>query len=286
MYCGAQEGLIRECITPGSLSPINQLLPLVSQPAQATHHDAVQIFILASLHKSTMNMALNSWFHKTHAQPTRFIQKVEMCTALCAGDDTWGTPVDKNHLHTLIRVFLVPTATSSDASKDTLLIERVLSTGGAFHSVAPIPGTLSSGGTLLHPDVHERVCVIEGPSATFARGLVVQRTLTFGDRALTLAQFAQILEFVSRTAKLVCDGGDCTYQSRSFAFMCLSAMAPIIPPRKRAEESASKASFGSEPVDDSVFELAAEAFLAQVSLLFRDAASMQTVSRLSVEVTR
>ncbi|KAF8131855.1 hypothetical protein EV363DRAFT_1329337 [Boletus edulis] len=236
-------------------------------------------------HKSTppvaMNMALNSWFHKTHAQPIRFIQKVEMCTALCAGDDAWGTPLDKNHLHTLIRVFLVPTATGSDASEDTLLIERVLSTGGAFHSVAPISGTLSSGGTLFHPNVHDRVCVIEGSSTTVSRGLVVERTLAFGDRALTLTQFAQILEFVSRTAKLVCDGGDCKFQSRSFAFMCLSALAPTIPPRNTGERSASKASSGSEPVDDSVFELAAEAFLGQVSWLVRDAASMQTLELMS-----
>ncbi|KAF8423177.1 hypothetical protein L210DRAFT_3653897 [Boletus edulis BED1] len=229
-----------------------------------------------------MNMAMNSWFHNTHAQPTRFIRKVEMCTALCAGDDAWGTPLDKNHLHTLIRVFLVPTVTGSDAFEDTLLIERVLSTGGAFHSVAPISGTLSSGGTLLHPNVHDRVCVIGGSSSIFARGLVVERFLTFvGGSALALAQFAQILEFVSRTAKLVCDGGDCQYQSRSFAFMCLSAMAPTIPPRKTGEESESKASSGSEPVDDWVFELAAEAFLAQVSRLFRDAASMQTLELIS-----
>ncbi|KAF8120855.1 hypothetical protein EV363DRAFT_1367435 [Boletus edulis] len=191
---------------------------------------------------------------------------VEMCTALCAGDDAWGTPLDKNHLHTLIRVLLVPTATGSDASEVTLLIGRVLSTGGAFHSLAPVSGTLSSGGTLFHPDVHDRVCVIEGSSTTVSRGLVVERTLAFGDRALTLTQFAQILEFVSRTAKLVCDGGDCKFQSRSFAFMCLSA---------------SKASSGSEPVGDSVFELAAEAFLGQASWLVRDAASMQTLELMS-----
>ncbi|KAF8437279.1 hypothetical protein L210DRAFT_3547381 [Boletus edulis BED1] len=227
------------------------------------------------------NLTLNSWSHQSYTHSARFVQKIEMCTAVCAGDDAWGTPIDHDHHHTLLRVSLVPTTNSPDGSQDTLLIERVLSTGGAFHSVAPINETLSSGGTILHPDVHDRVCVIyEGSSTTIARGLVVERTITSGGRALSLIQLAQILEFVGRTTAVICDGGDCKFQSRAFAFTCLAAMTPTIPPRKAGEGSASRASSGSEPIDDSVFELTAEAFLAQVSWLVvrdRDAASMQAL---------
>ena len=44
-----------------------------------------------------------------------------MCKALTAGEDAWG-----HHS--------VPTRSSPDGSEDTLLIERVLATGGAYHS--------------------------------------------------------------------------------------------------------------------------------------------------------
>ena len=160
-----------------------------------------------------------------------------MCTALAPGEDALGTPLAKDHHHTLLQVFLVPNHSGPGASEDTLLIERVLSTGGAYHSVTPITETFSTGGTLPHPDVHDRICTIaDGPSTALAHHLEVERTLTFGDRAseprITLAQFAQILEFVSRTTKLICDGGDCRFQSRSFAFTCLAALSPTLPPQK------------------------------------------------------
>jgi hypothetical protein len=203
-----------------------------------------------------------------------------MCTALVAGEDALGTPLGKDHHHTLLRVFLVPTRNDPGASEDTLLIERVLSTGGAYHSVTPVAESFSTGGSLFHPDVHDRICVIaDGPSTSLAHHLEVERTLTFGDRIseshITLAQFAQILAFVSRTTQLICDGGDCRFQSRSFVFTCLAALAPTLPPRKGV---GTRIGCGAEMLDDSVFELSAEAFLGQVPWLVRDSASMQAVS--------
>jgi hypothetical protein len=232
------------------------------------------------------NTSLDSWCYQSHSQSTRFIQKVEMCTALAAGEDAWGTPVGKDHHHTLLRVFLVPTCNGPGDSEDTLLIERVLSTGGAYHSITSIAETFPTGGTLFHPDVHDRICVIiDGRSTALANQLEVERTITFGDRAseprITLAQFAQILDFVSRTTKLICDGGDCRFQSRSFAFTCFAALAPTLPPRKGVGTGVG---CGAEIVDDSVFELSAEAFLVQVPWLVKDPASMQAVSIFLVEV--
>ena len=234
------------------------------------------------------NMSLDSWCHQSHARSTRFIKKVEMCTALVAGEDALGAPLGKDHHHTLLRVFLAPTRRGPDASEDTLLIERVLSAGGAYHSVTPIAETFPTGGTLFHPNVHDRICVIaDGPSTSLAHHLEVERTLTFGDRTseprITLAQFAQILAFVSRTTKLIYDGGDCRFQSRSFVFTCLAALAPTLPPRKGV---GTRFGCGAEMVDDSVFELSAEAFLAQVPWLVRDPASMQAVSIFFVAVKR
>ena len=211
-----------------------------------------------------------------------------MCTALAAGEDAWGTPLSEGHHHTLVRVFLVPTRSVTGASEDTFLIERVLSTGGAYHSTTPIAETFPTGGTLFHPDVHDRICVIaDGRSTALAHQLEVERTLTFGDRAskprITLAQFAQILDFVSRTTKMICDGGDCRFQSRSFAFTCLAALAPTVPPQKGA---GTRVGCWAEMVDDSVFELSAEAFLVQVPWLVGDPASIQAVSIFLVEVIR
>ena len=208
--------------------------------------------------------------------------------ALAPGEDALGTPLAKDHHHTLLRVFLVPNRSGPGASEDTLLIERVLSTGRAYHSVTPIAEMFPTGGTLFHPDIHDRICAIaDGPSTALAHHLEVERTLTFGDCAseprITLAQFAQILEFVSRTTKLICDGGDCRFQSRSFVFTCLAALAPTLPPRKGV---GTRVGCGVEMVDDSVFELSAETFLGQVPWLVRDPASMQAVSIFLVEVIR
>jgi hypothetical protein len=78
--------------------------------------------------------------------------------ALVAGEDAW--PLGKNHHHTVLRVFLVPTCSGPDGSQDTLFIERVLATGGAYPSVTPIAEPCSTGDTLFHPDIHDRIYVI------------------------------------------------------------------------------------------------------------------------------
>ena len=225
------------------------------------------------------NMSLDSWCHSSPTQPTRFVQKVELCTAVATGQDAWGMPLSKNHHHTLLRVSLTPTRNrlGSSTSADTLLVERILSTCGEHHSVTPITERFSTSGSLFHPDIHDRVCVVSsGPSSTLARRLVVERSLVFGDHPseprLSLAQLAQILAFVSRTTKRMCDGGDCRFQARAFAFTCLAALAPRVPPRRVGETR------GGGMVDDSVFELSAEAFLGQVPWLVGDPASMQAVS--------
>ncbi|KAH0828937.1 hypothetical protein J3R83DRAFT_2361 [Lanmaoa asiatica] len=235
------------------------------------------------------NMSLDSWCHQLRTQPTRFVKKIEMCTALAAGRDAWGTLVGKTHYHTLIRVFLITAPGGPGASEDVLLVERVLSTGGSYHSVTPIAESFSAGGTLFHPDILDRICIVsEGPSTALAHHLEAERTLAFGDGSsehhLTLAQFAQILDFVSRTTMLICAGGDCKFQSRSFSFTCLAALAPRLPPptstRRAGEVVGMNAQYGEEMVDDSVFELGAEAFLGQVPWLVKDSVSAQAVSIL------
>lgn len=242
-------------------------------------------------HKSTpvvaTNMSLDSWCHQSHDQSTRLVRKVEMCTALSAGEDARGTPLDKYHHHTLLRVSLAPSRSGPGPSADTLLIERVLSTGGAYHSVTPIGEALSTSSALLYPDVHDRICIIvDGSSTTLAHHLEVERTLAFSNRTsephITLTQLAQILAFVSRTTKLMCEGGDCRFQSRSFVFTCLVALAPSLPPRKIGEGLGTRVGCGADVVDDSVYELSAEAFLVQVPWLVRDPVSMQAVGILLV----
>lgn len=234
------------------------------------------------------NMSIDSWCHQLRTYPTRLVKKIDMCTALAAGQDAWNVPIDKTHLHTLLRVTLVPP--TSSASEDVLLVERVLSTGGAYHSVTPISESFSTGGTLFHPQVHDRICVItDGPSTALAHHLEVERTLVFGNGSsephLTLAQLAQILEFVSRMTTLICAGGDCKFQSRSFAFTCLAALTPILPPPTLVRKGGEGVGMnGSDLVDDSVFELSAETFLVQVPWLVRDPESMQAVSMLFDEV--
>ncbi|KAF8557943.1 hypothetical protein OG21DRAFT_144583, partial [Imleria badia] len=220
----------------------------------------------------------NSWCNQSLTQSTRSVQKVELCTALCTGEDAWGTPLGKDHHHTLLRVFLVPTCNGPDAEADTLLIERVLSTGGAYHSVTPITETFPAGGTLFHPNIHDRVCIIiDGPCTALAHDLHVERTFPFGDSALILTQFSEILAFVGRTTELICDGGDCRFQSRSFAFTCLVALSPTLPPRKAGDGAGTRVVGGPEMVDDSVFELGSEAFLVQVPWLVRDPASIEAL---------
>ncbi|KAF8557458.1 hypothetical protein OG21DRAFT_316270 [Imleria badia] len=230
------------------------------------------------------NMSLDAWCQSSPTQSTRLVQRVELCTALAAGQDAWGMPLSKNHHHTLLRVFLAPTRTdpSPNSSADTLLIERVLSTCGEHHSVTPITQTFSTNGSLFHPDVHDRVCVItDGTSTALARHLVVERTLAFSDRPseprLCLAQLAQILSLVSRTTKMICDGGDCRFQARAFAFTCLAALAPSVPPKRAGKGVGTRVECGGEVMEDSVFELSAEAFLGQVPWLVGDPASMQTL---------
>ena len=196
------------------------------------------------------DMSLESWCQQSHTQSTRLVQKVELCTALCSGEDAWGTPLGKDHHHTLLRVFLGPTRGGPGPLADTLLVERVLSTGGACHSVIPIAETFPASGTPFHPDIHDRICVvIKGPSTTLARDLQVERTLTFRNRALTLAQFAEILAFVSWMTKMVYDGGECKFQSRSFAFTSLAALAPTLPPVGEGMDTRRP-----EMVDDLVFQ--------------------------------
>jgi len=212
------------------------------------------------------------------------VRKVEICTALAAGKDAWGTLIDKTHHHTLLRVCLEPS--SDTASEDIVLVERVLSTAGSFHSVTPIEGTLSTGGTLFHPDVHDRICIISaGPSTALAHDLEVERTLKFGDGSstprLTLAQLAQVLDFVSRTTSVICAGGDCKFQSRSFAFTCMAALTPSLPAstsvRKGGEAIRMNVSHEADLADDSVFEMGAETILAQVPWLSSEIVSMQDV---------
>ena len=234
------------------------------------------------------NMSIDSWCHHLRIQPTRFITKIEMCTALATGKDAWWPPIDKPHPHTLLRVSLVPTPSGPSLSED-ILIERVLSTEGVCHSVAPLSEAFSYGGSFVRPEVHDRICVVSGgPSTALTHRLEVERTLVFGtaendhrfgSQQLTLAQFAQILDFVSRMTTLICAGGDCKHQSRSFAFTCLAALTPSLPPptlvRKRDSRNIQCA---SELVDDSVFESGAETFLGQVPWLVRDRDSVQAVS--------
>ena len=229
----------------------------------------------------TTNMCIDSWCHQLRTQPTRFVKKIEMCTALTTGKDARNIPVDKTHLHTLLRVSVLPMPSGPGAEEDVLFIERVLSTGRAYHSVTPVSDALSTGGTLFHPDVHDRVCVVSnGPSSELVHHLQVERILAFGsgpsDPHLTLVQFAQVLEFVSRTTKLICPGGDCKFQSRSFAFTCLAALTPSLPPPTVVHKGGER----SNLLDDSVFEHGAEAFLGQVPWLVRDPASIQAVSCL------
>lgn len=270
-------------------------LPLSSLSHRGQLIPPTMRFFSRLLHKSTpviaTNMALDSWCHQSHTPSARFVQKVELCTALSTGEDAWGAPVVKNHHHhhTLLRVSLAPIRSSTGPSEDTFLIERVLSTGGAYHSVTPIGETFAPGGTFFHPDVHDRICVIaDGPSTTIAQNIVVERTLLFGDGKLSLAKFAQIIGFVGRMTRMICDGGDCKFQSRSFAFTCLTALTPTIPPRRAGEGKAATVKCGGEIVDDSVFELTSEAFLGQVPWLVSDSESesWQAVSQLVVDVIR
>ena len=255
------------------------------------------------------NMSLASWCQEAATQTTRFVKKVEMCTALCAGEDAWGLPLGTNHHHTLLRISLAPNGSSRSA--DTLFIERILSTCGEHHSVTPISDRLPDSGTLYHPDVHDRTCVLSNGwrlgKHTVASHLVVERTLAFDERVsvsrssfrsssastsgpcLTLAQLAQILGLVGRSTKLVCDGGDCRFQSRAFAFTCMAALAPRVPPPKSAQgvglgvggerRGRGRSQDAAKIVmDDSVLELSAETFLGQVPWLVGDKASMDAVS--------
>jgi len=71
------------------------------------------------------------------------------------------------------------------------------STSGTYHSVTPIVEMFLIGGAPFHPEVHDQICVIvDGLSTAIAHHLEVEWTLVFGDCALTLAQFAQVLAFV------------------------------------------------------------------------------------------
>ncbi|KAG8220537.1 hypothetical protein J3R82DRAFT_3253 [Butyriboletus roseoflavus] len=233
------------------------------------------------------NTSLDTWCHQLPIQPSRFVRKVDMCTARAWGQDAWGTPVGKFHQHTLLRVSLFSTSGGPDTYEDTLLIERVLSTGGSYHSVTPIAEEFSTGGTLFHPDVHDRMCGIAvGPSTAIAHHLQVERTLAFGEGSsephLTLAQLALILDFVSRTTMMICAGGDCKFQSRSFAFTCLAALAPSLPPSTLMRREGMKDVDGAEVLDDSIFELGAEAFLGQVPWLVKDPASLHALRLIGV----
>ena len=246
------------------------------------------------LHNSTpiaSNMSIDLFCGRLHTEATRFVRKIEICTAVAKGNDFWVAPNDNTHLHTLLRVFLEPIDSSSEASEDVVLIERFLASVGAYHSVTPIIEALPFSGTLLRPDVHDRVCVIlDGPSTSLAEHLEVERTLLFGDGLLgdgssgfrlTLAELGQILEFVSRATRLVCAGGDCKYQSRTFAFACMGALTPRLPPCTLVRKPGESVAFnGSMTMNDSVFELFAMTFLDQVSGLFNDASSLQAVSLL------
>ncbi|KAG9316485.1 hypothetical protein JVU11DRAFT_2521 [Chiua virens] len=110
--------------------------------------------------------AAETWHYLAAADPTRLVRKVDLCTALATGRDAWDDPVDQDHLHTFLMVTLVSTPGLSD---DVYLVERVLSTGGAYHSVTPIEEGLSKGGSLFHPDVHDRICVVPEDQSTAAR---------------------------------------------------------------------------------------------------------------------
>ena len=83
---------------------------------------------------------------------------------------------------------------------------------------------------------------------------------------------------------LICAGGDCKFQSRSFAFTCLAALTPNLLPstlvRKGSEGAGMNVKYDADLMDDSAFELGAEAFLVQVPWLVRDPVSMQVVSIL------
>ena len=85
----------------------------------------------------------------------------------CCGRRCLGSPLGKKPINR----FLVPTRSGLDGSEDTALIERVLATGGAFHST-PIAG-ISTIGIVLSLTA----------SNTLAHHLEVEWTLTFGDRA-------------------------------------------------------------------------------------------------------
>ncbi|KAG6370188.1 hypothetical protein JVT61DRAFT_12336 [Boletus reticuloceps] len=182
------------------------------------------------------NLTLNSWSHQSYTHQLGLSKKLRCVRPSVRATTPGAHQLTMTTITPCCGCPWCPPQTVLMGSQDTLLIERVLSTGGAFHSVAPINETLSSGGTLLHPDVHDRVCVVyEGSSTTIARGLVVERTITFGGRALSLIQ-AQILEFIGRTTAVICDGGDCKSQSRAFAFMCLAVMTPTVPPTRPARD--------------------------------------------------
>ena len=95
--------------------------------------------------------------------------------------------------------------------------------------------TLSDSSSLFHPEVHDQICIVsDSSSTTLIDHLDVQHTLTFAGSSarsgLTLADFAQTIEFVSQETKLLCMGGDCEFQSPSFTFMCMSTSTPRFPP--------------------------------------------------------
>ncbi|KAG9318389.1 hypothetical protein JVU11DRAFT_480 [Chiua virens] len=237
-------------------------------------------------HKATpavaTNMAIDSWCDQLSAQPAGFVKKVQVCTALTTGQDGCDTPGNKTHHHTLLRVILAPT--SGNASEDVLLIERVLSIDGTHHSVAPISQPPSKGGTLDHPAVHDHICIVsDGPSSALTPHPEVERTLKFGRGSpspyLALSEFVQVLRFVSRTTILARMGGDCKYQSRSFAFTCLAALTPRLPPPIRAQKGMNTdVEDEGDMVDDSIFELCSEAFLVQIPWLVKDDESVQALA--------
>jgi len=268
------------------------LSPFITIPTPITSLDSTfsRLSLKSMSVAASTSTSLGSWCRKLPIDPVRFVQKVEICSALATGEDAWGTPVDQAHYHTLLRVSLVPSPDGARASEDVLLIERVLSTGGAYHSVTPISETFSGspGGSLFHPDVHDRVCVtIEGSSDAPARHLDVERTLVFGDGfaapRLALVQLARILDFVSRATLLICAGGDCKFQSRSFAFTCMAALCPNFPPptvgRKTGRGVCMNSKHGENIIDDIVFEQSAEGFLCHVPWLVQrgDTASKEAL---------
>lgn len=205
--------------------------------SKVVHHHHVENPIL--YHASS----LDAWPNELVDRPDRFVDKVEACIAhtMTLGHDGCPPTVDKEHLHTFLRITLAP---SEDHPEETIFVERVLTQqGGVTHSVIPIVADAiplsadAAASPIVGDTLHDHACIIlEGsPSALiYAHHLKADRITHFSgcpDRRLSLLEFATLLRFVSahglRAVSLGMDTACETY-SRWFCRASMGALAVVI----------------------------------------------------------